>query len=129
MPDPTRSHDPRPNAVAAIIAAAPYAAALCQPTFPAPPGTALQRPASVRHDTTVITERAARVVLAQIGIGGGLRAHRTTEGWVFAPYPGLSNPTNVSTTWLVTHDGTAHDLSGNESTPPRRAYGKPITTR
>jgi hypothetical protein len=125
MPD----HPTAPkNTIAAIIAAAPYADQIARPRFPSAP-TLSTSAASVRSEITVITERAARVALARVGAGGGLRAHRIDEGWVFAPYPGQSGNTGASTTWLVAHDGSVHDLSGNETPTRGPVYGKPVTTR
>lgn len=70
-----------------------------------------------RHESNTITERAARVALAQIGVGGGLQAHRMTNGWLFAPFTMFSASLAPGTSWLVTHDGQPHDLGDVEGSP------------
>lgn len=102
--------NPTLGVVADIIAAAPAAAQITRPTLA--PAT---RPGT-RHDAIVITERAARTVLARRGAGGGLRAQRVESGWLFSPYPGASQYPSQSALWLVTHDGEATDLSAEQPT-------------
>lgn len=73
-----------------------------------------------RHESTTITERAARVALAQVGAGGGLRGHRMDNGWMFAPFSMFSSSLAPGTTWLVTHDAQVHDLSDVDGSPTVR---------
>lgn len=102
--------NPTLGVVADIIAAAPAAAQIIRPGL-----GAVVRPGT-RRDAVVITERAARAVLARRGAGGGLRAQRISSGWLFAPYPGSSQHQSQSALWLVTHDGEATDLAAEPPT-------------
>lgn len=86
------------------------------------------RRAGIRRESVVITENVARVALAQVGAGGGLKAQRVEGGWVFAPYPGLTSVSDRSTLWFVGHDGTLTDLSEADADRAPH-YGNPVATR
>lgn len=95
--------------VPAILAAAPAVAQITRP--------------ATRYEAVLITERAARVALAQHGAGGGLRAQRVPAGWLFAPYPGSAAQASQSPLWLVTHDGETIDLSAGDTAAGEVRYG------
>lgn len=114
--------------IAAILAAAPAAAQICRPRWPAPPtanptaSTGAADPLNVAR-TPPITEHQARVALAQRGVGGGLQAHRVGIGWLFTPYRGTVSLGSQSAVWLVTDTRQVHDLTSEDVDADLLRYG------